>query len=311
MRSGKRLRASGPRLRRARIAISERGRGVLLRRRVAALRERAEAGGRRVRARVVAGRRDVRAARRVVSRDRRRARGPPAPSPPPARRRSVAEPATVPRRRARRSRSSARRRRHQMRDDAVTPFALSRSRSRSASPCLTLLAPGSARVSRRAAGAVRGRERRTGRGRGCVPPSSCCSNNRGDAPPSSSSGRSRPRERLGLEAQQAQALCGIGEIQFGQARYAPAREAASRRARDLRTPRRLARSRSARLDHGIGRVNHLLTWSPNRKATCPKRSSRRTGHRRAGSGRRSTGRAVSTLQLLRVSRTAIRRPRRR
>ena len=67
-------------------------------------------------------------------------------------------------------------------------------------------------------------------------------------------------DRLGLEAPRAQALSGIGEARYWQAQYAPAREAASA---SLAIYERLASSAAGverqRLEHGIGRSNHVLS----------------------------------------------------
>jgi len=111
-------------------------------------------------------------------------------------------------------------------------------------------------------------------------------------------------ERLGLDAPQAQALSGIGEARYWQAQYAPAREAASK---SLAIYERLASSAAdaerQRLDHGIGRSNHVLSMVAEQEGKTSEAAqfAERAVAAQEAAGNR-WGRAVSTLQLLRVAR---------
>jgi len=111
-------------------------------------------------------------------------------------------------------------------------------------------------------------------------------------------------ERLGLDAPRAQALSGIGEARYWQAQYAPAREAASA---SLAIYERLASTAADAdrqpLDHGIGRVSHVLSMVAEQEGKTPEAAqfaARAIAAQEAAGNR--WGRAVSTLQLLRVSR---------
>jgi CHAT domain-containing protein/tetratricopeptide (TPR) repeat protein len=102
--------------------------------------------------------------------------------------------------------------------------------------------------------------------------------------------------QLGLELQQAQALCGLGEIQFAQARYPPAREHAVKAAEIYD---RLAAGAAS---PGVGRANHLLSLVAEREGNLDEaklRAERAIAAYDAVGDRR--GRAVSTLQLLRTT----------
>ena len=103
--------------------------------------------------------------------------------------------------------------------------------------------------------------------------------------------------RLGLEAQQADALCGIGEIQYFSTQYTASRE---RGLEALSIYERLSSQ------EGIGRASHLLSLVEQLTGNT---AAARTYSMRAvaawdAAGHRE-GRAIATLQLLKVSRLPI------
>ena len=103
--------------------------------------------------------------------------------------------------------------------------------------------------------------------------------------------------RLGLEAQQADALCGIGEIQYYSTQYTASRE------RGLEA---LAIYERLSSQEGIGRASHLLSLVEQLTGNI---AAARTYSTRAvaawdAAGHRE-GRAIATLQLLKVSRLPI------
>jgi CHAT domain-containing protein/tetratricopeptide (TPR) repeat protein len=111
----------------------------------------------------------------------------------------------------------------------------------------------------------------------------------------------------GLQEQQARAMCGLGEIDHSQARYAPARERGSTA---LQLYEQLAASTpsSARdaIDRGVGRANLLLSAVAGMEgdlAASRQRAERAIAAFEAAGDRR--GRANSTLQLLRVMHVGI------
>jgi CHAT domain-containing protein/tetratricopeptide (TPR) repeat protein len=106
--------------------------------------------------------------------------------------------------------------------------------------------------------------------------------------------------RLHHQAQEAQALCGLGEIEFERARYARARELAVQAA-DIydRLANEAASPSPDVINRGIGRANHLLSLAALRegsKEEATRRSERAVAAYDAAGDRR--GRGLSTLQLL-------------
>jgi CHAT domain-containing protein/tetratricopeptide (TPR) repeat protein len=109
-------------------------------------------------------------------------------------------------------------------------------------------------------------------------------------------------QRLGLEEQQAQAHCGLGEIQFERGRYTPAREHAERAAAIY--GRLTAETEPARraIDRGRGRANHLLARVAEREGNLPgaqEYAERAIAAYDAAGDRR--GRGLARLQALRTA----------
>ena len=108
--------------------------------------------------------------------------------------------------------------------------------------------------------------------------------------------------RLGLEAQEAQALCALGEIEIARARYAAAREHGEKSAAIYERLAARAEPASAAITAGIGRVNVTLSIVAEREGNLAEARSR--GERAVaafGAAGDRRGRGVATLNLLRIS----------
>ena len=109
-------------------------------------------------------------------------------------------------------------------------------------------------------------------------------------------------QRLGLEEQQAQAHCGLSEVQYERGRYTPAREHAERAAAIY--GRLTAATEPARqaIDRGRGRANHLLAVIAQREGNLPdarEHAERAIAAYEAAGDRR--GRGLARLQALRTT----------